>query len=168
MIQIRNGSFETNSSSVHVLVIPKENPIDIPNEVILTGGEWGWSPGIEQDTINYFYQACLDRGPKYVTRFIKFLKKNGVNNIAVDPISWHTTDYKGNPLDEDEYWPDCEGSIDHSGCVPIDELFADEEMLIKFLFGTRSFIETGNDNSDNCPEEEGYDKNKFDVFEKGN
>ena len=41
MITVRNGLFETNSSSVHVLVIPKDNKITIPNAVRLrNGGVW--------------------------------------------------------------------------------------------------------------------------------
>lgn len=38
MITIRNGSSETNSSSVRVLVIPKDTSIAIPKKVYLYGG----------------------------------------------------------------------------------------------------------------------------------
>lgn len=37
MFNIRNGSWETNSSSVHVLVIPKDTNVTIPKKVFLSG-----------------------------------------------------------------------------------------------------------------------------------
>lgn len=52
MIEIRSSIFETNSSSVHVLVIPKDTSISVPHKVFLEGGEYGWSFGTECDTLN--------------------------------------------------------------------------------------------------------------------
>ena len=74
MIQIRQGTFETNSSSVHELVIPKDCELHIPAKVYLTGGEYGWGPETTDDTINYIYQACLDRGQDEVNKFISQTK----------------------------------------------------------------------------------------------
>ena len=51
MIEIRSSVFETNSSSVHVLVIPKDTQVSIPHKVFLEGGEYGWSEDTEYDTL---------------------------------------------------------------------------------------------------------------------
>ena len=51
MLQIRNSLFETNSSSVHALIIPKDNPVYIPKSVRLYGGEYGWEIDEYYDTL---------------------------------------------------------------------------------------------------------------------
>lgn len=70
MLTIRQGLFETNSSSVHVLVIPKDTDISIPSKVYLDGGEYGWQHEKVTDTINYMYQACLDAGDEAKSIYI--------------------------------------------------------------------------------------------------
>ena len=47
MISIRQGLFETNSSSVHALVIPKDAAVHFPSKVVLSGGEYRWFDGSE-------------------------------------------------------------------------------------------------------------------------
>lgn len=53
MINIRKNVFETNSSSMHSLVVSKKNrgfsydlPVDINGKLVVEGGEYGWSPKI--------------------------------------------------------------------------------------------------------------------------
>ena len=45
--------------------------------------------------------------------------------------------------------------VDHCKCIPFEELFGDENLLTKFLFGVNSYVKTGNDNNDDIiyPEE---------------
>ena len=82
MIQIRKGCFETNSSSVHALVIPDDQTISIPTKVTLYSGEYGWENEEYGDTLNYFYQACVDQGRAEVDRFFNYL--DGYKNGMVD------------------------------------------------------------------------------------
>ena len=152
MIQIRKSSFETNSSSVHMLVIPKDEKITIPSRVFLYGGEYGWESDHVTDTINYIYQACLDRDNTEVMKFIYYLTQKGID---VTYAGQETQQYMNS------------GYIDHSGCVPLEDLFKNSKMLDRFLFGG-GWVDTGNDNSDNCPDEENYDSNKYDVLTKYN
>ena len=164
MIQIRKSCFETNSSSVHVLVIPKDTKIDIPRKVFLSGGEYGWSSDTEYDTLNYFYQACLDSGREELEKFFDYLKRKGVEEIHAPEINWVKSAWNGK---EYEYAENNDGYIDHGNEIPLDELFANENLLDRFLFGD-SFIETGNDNSDYCPNKDKYDPDVYDTIRKGN
>ncbi len=165
MIEIRQSMFETNSSSVHVLVIPKDTSISIPHKVFLSGGEYGWSADTEYDTLNYFYQACLDNGREELDKFFEYLKRKGVEEIHAPEINWVKSEWNGK---EYEYAENNDGYIDHCGEIPLDDLFANENLLDRFLFGNDSFVETGNDNDDDCPDEDKYDHNIYDTIEKGN
>lgn len=155
MLTIRSGFFETNSSSVHVLVIPKDTKISIPNEVYLHRGEYGWENDIVYDTLDYFYQACVDAGKEELTKLFSYLLSKGVEEI-------HCTEL--DDPDADSY----DGWIDHREQIPLDDLFANESLLDRFLFGTDSFVKTGNDNGSNCPDENDYDPSVYDTIEKGN
>lgn len=141
MIQIRKGCFETNSSSVHALVIPDDQTISIPTKVTLYSGEYGWENEEYGDTLNYFYQACVDQGRAEVDRFFNYLKSKGIEEIHAPELHW--TKYK-----DFEYVENNDGWVDHSGEIPFDELFANEHLLDSFLFGSGAYVHTGNDNSD--------------------
>ena len=69
MLNIRKGLFETNSSNVYVLVIPKDQAIHILKSVRLSFNDYGWSDGIEYDTLNYLYQACVDKVNRNLINF---------------------------------------------------------------------------------------------------
>ena len=75
MIQIRNNMFETNSSSCHVFMFPKDMGIHIPSTVTLDD---------DYDTVdnmpNLFFNDS-NWGENYATEFIKFLYKSGVKTI---------------------------------------------------------------------------------------
>ena len=154
MITIRHSIFETNSSSVHVLVIPKDAKIIIPNVVYLHRNEYGWSDGNEFDTLSYFYQACVDRGTDEVLKLVEYLKRKGVEEIHCREI--------GSTV------PNFSGFIDHSEEIPLDYLFSNENLLDRFIFGSESFVEIGNDNDEYCPRTSNYDANKYDTIKKGN
>ena len=162
MISIRNRQFETNSSSVHVLVIPKDTNIHIPKVVSLTGGEYGWENEEYWDTLNYFYQACVDAGRESVAQFFAYLKEKGVEEIHAPELHWVKSQYG-----DYEYAENNDGGIDHSGEIPLQDMFANESLLDRFLFGD-SFVVTGNDNSDECPDEDDYDEDQYDTILKYN
>ena len=150
MISIRIGLFETNSSSVHVLVIPKDTDIHIPSHVNLYGGDYDWGPDSEDDTIQYFYQACKDMGKDELNKFFAYLSRK---NIDFEEMSIKT-----------KYF----GGIDHVEELPLEELFNNENLLDRFLFGIGSYIDIGNDNCDNSPSDEDYDLDKYDIIIKTN
>lgn len=164
MIQIRQNSFETNSSSVHVLVIPKDTTINVPKKVFLSGGEYGWQFDTEYSTINYMYQVCIDYGREELEKFFAYLKRKGVEEIHAPELHWVKSEYNGK---EFEYAENNDGYVDHVSEIPLDDMFANENLLDRFLFGD-SFIETGNDNEDGCPDENNYDHDIYDTIEKGN
>lgn len=135
MIQIRYNIYETNSSSVHALVIPNDNPIVIPKTVRLRGGEYGWEDAEYWDTLNYLYEACRYH-PTEKQKLLNFLNRLDIE-IEEDTknVEWNY--------------------VDHCNCIPFEELFGDENLLTKFLFGVNSYVKTGNDNNDDIiyPEE---------------
>lgn len=158
MIAIRLGFFETNSSSVHVLVIPKDTKISIPKTVHLKRGEYGWEDDEVYNTLDYFYQACVDAGIEELNKLFSYLQRKGVEEIHCKEID--------DPGSKD-VWP-YSGYIDHSSGIPLDDLFFNESLLDRFLFGEDSFVKTGNDNVDDCPDENDYDPSIYDTIVKGN
>ena len=157
MINIRYSIFETNSSSVHALVIPKDTQINIPKKVNLYGGDYGWKIGIEGDTLNYFYQACLDEGKDEVEKFFAYLRRKGVEEINAKEMRWNED---GRDMLNDGY-------VDHGYEIPLDELFKNEQLLDRFLFGSNSYVHTGNDNDD-MEWAEDINEEANDVIWKGN
>lgn len=156
MISIRNYLFETNSSSVHALVIPKDAAVHFPSRVVLSGGEYGWEEDTEYDTLNYIYQACVDRGQDELQKLYAYLKR-------------HNIEFTENYSTRFPY-----GYIDHDNEVPLDELFKNESMLDRFLFSDNSCVVTGNDNVDfdeysvEARVEENYPEDKYDILYKYN
>lgn len=74
MIQIRNGIFETNSSSCHVFMIPKNTDIKIPKTVIL-------EDECSADNMLNIYFNDINWGKDDIEPFIQFLYKCGVQEI---------------------------------------------------------------------------------------
>ena len=124
MIQIRKGCFETNSSSVHALVIPDDQTISIPTKVTLYSGEYGWENEEYGDTLNYFYQACVDKGRDEVNKFFAYLKSKGVEEINAPEKKKKKNEYSNY-----EYAENNDGWVDHSEEIPYDELFGNESLL---------------------------------------
>lgn len=151
-IKIRNSVFETNSSSVHAMIVSKEMPkIEPYNNFIHFGlGEYGWEENNyydPDDKASYFYTAaCSIRGYDVRDEIAALLKPYGIVCKFDDPMfeTW-TSDYDGSTC---TYLTN--GSIDHDyECKEfVDTMMNDPEMLIKFLLNEDSFVQTGNDNSD--------------------
>ena len=149
MINIRRGAFETNSSSVHALCISKDTKFTIPNHIILIGGEFGWRDDVDGGTIDYLYQACLDVGKEQL--LFDFLDKHN--------IAW------------ERYSEENNGYVDHANALDLDDLFSDENRLLRFLFGGKSFVKLGNDNSTTYKEFEEWEQSlpsDLEVVWKGN
>ena len=79
MIQIRNGLFETNSSSTHSFVYSNDDRLNIPKEVSLSDlnryGSLDDSPSIK-DRLGFFYDLACDNDKG--EEFIEYLKSKGI------------------------------------------------------------------------------------------
>ena len=135
MRQVRNGVFETNSSSTHSFCISKEPVKDenIPNYLnIRTNEEFGWrtdcynSPEEKAAYLCTVMEDCeLDAEKE------EFL--NRLKNEFHIKVSYKSKN----------------GYVDHSGeaVALVHELLSNTDKLKRFLFNPKSCIYTGNDNS---------------------
>lgn len=167
-ITVRNGVFETNSSSTHSIVVSKKAVTEFPKSINFYQGDFGWE--FEQYSLpTYLYTAICNRDD-YIEKLKSVLDKHNIE---------YTFD--------DSY----EGYIDHESELEdfLEAVFSDEDLLLRCLFGD-SAVYTGNDNSgyteddaDGCmiAREEYYDSDKndyvnnqyhdetnYDYFFKGN
>lgn len=185
MIKIRQGTFETNSSSVHTLCIANKK-VDMHDfegmTLVVTTGEYGWNHEPLNDICSrasYLYTAQLySLYCKYSTTNKKF--KQGVSNIQnawCSILSKYGIAVEFDSLHYDEY-----GFIDDCGIDHCDEL-ADwvdstinhEHSFLKYLFNDDSIIYISNDNvywekiEEETAEINAWLKNHdCSVFEKGN
>ena len=138
-IKIRSSVFETNSSSVHAMIITKgeTNPSD--NAVNFGFGEYGWEEREYHDVCdkaNYFYTAAYDiYGEDIKYRIENVLSKYGIKCRFASPSIGR--------LFEECY-------VDHSYDAKdfVDAMLDNPDMFVRFLFNEDSFIHTGNDNSE--------------------
>lgn len=155
--QIRNSVFETNSSSIHSIVISKK-PVVIGKYISFNIGEFGW----ENDCVNiadYLYTSILCM--KDSKELLEELK-----NI-LDRYSIEYEFEKPKYIEDEEYvWLDY-GYIDHSDETRefIETVLNDEDMLMRCLFGN-SCVYTGNDNQDDCPSGCDIAKTKYYDWDK--
>lgn len=165
---IRNGTWETNSSSTHALCIRKELPESLPSEVYFSLGEFGWEQEIWDDYSTKaaylhtaIYDLCYEDRTLYNTykkEISEILDKYGIKS------EWK----------EVESMSDYNYYIDHSGELEefISNLLKSPELLIEWLFNPESVLVTDNDNSEMELYDQAYDKcaNKdgWYFFGKGN
>lgn len=152
MRQIRQNTFETNSSSTHSICISKTPVVDVRGKHVYFGsGEFGWRADTVTDTASYLYTAMVSAySPEEFREKLEKLK-NILDKYEItydfSPVkevkSSYTPDYSYLVFTRDKY-----ASVDHSHeCIPfIESVLNDEDMLLRYLFGD-SCIYTGNDNS---------------------
>ena len=169
MRQIRQGVFETNSSSVHAICIatnPSEDSIHkMPIEPHFRDFGWEWDIHRNAQTkAEYALTALFDSHShdrdfviEKVKEFRSWLKEE---NLIYDKYWGKLGDaYFGETLygavDYPEYgarWYLPEGiyGIDHGSGTRefVDYVFANKERMWNFLFSDDSFVQTGNDNED--------------------
>lgn len=182
MIQIRNGVFETNSSSTHSIAISKM-PVVAGKYICFGIGEFGWENGVA-DTADYLYTAILEQDDRYdlLNKLKDTLDKYSIEYSFEEPKYTKSRDGKYEWLDY--------GYIDHGYELRdfISAVLNDGDLLIRYLFGD-STVYTGNDNQDSNPsgcdiadeyywaEENGeyikklnpyHDSENYEYFYKGN
>lgn len=170
--QIRQGVFETNSSSTHSICIAKNAELTIPESLHFDFGEFGW----ECDTLksigekaNYLYTGLIANSRKEdVEKIFEILRSKGIEVTAEVPI-YETRSYNDSEGKKVEYeYGQNVGYVDHSDDLKefLDAICADEGKLMRYLFSDLSFVLTGNDNDD-----EDVDINvtyAYDGYYKGN
>lgn len=146
MIQIRQGVFETNSSSTHSIVIPKKTD-KTAQYIEFHIGEYGWENEKVLDTPSYLYTAILytetkDGAVEKIQRIKDVLNAHGIGYSFEKP-KYDNRYYDYEYLDN--------GYIDHGNelCDFIDTILDDEDMLLRYLFD--GVVYTGNDNQDEQP-----------------
>lgn len=148
MISIREGVFETNSSSTHSLVIPKIIA-DKPSKIVFTVHSYGWEER-KYKMANYIYTYILCdmlaqedgltltveniRENKYIKAIEKVLAKNGISCTFRVPK-------------KDDFWGEYDFWIDHRENLfsTFSTIIGNEELLYRCLVG--GTVYTGNDNS---------------------
>ena len=155
---IKQGLFETNSSSIHTITIQKDSTFSIPDEITFKVGEFGWEFETYSDT-NYktsylFTTLCQLYDSEKLTSEITYITQ------ALEEINVETNVIY--PYIDEWY------SIDHVGDLGafIDDLLKDKQLLYSYLFNPNSII--GNDNSEIEVGPEDEDLPNFYYFYKGN
>lgn len=150
MKQIRQGVFETNSSSTHSICIAKDNNYTIPKSVSFEFGEFGW----EHNTLDSIYKKASYVYTGFVAnnrvedfkQLLLTLEEKGIEYMCEEPVYEKYT-YKGN---DGRSYISNGGYVDHSERLTelLDDLVANPQLLLNYLFSPLSFIITGNDNND--------------------
>lgn len=166
MLQIRNGVFETNSSSTHSIVLADKN-VEPGLFVDFAMGEFGWSfrkLTTTDEKASYLYTAacCLYNRDVYQDLY-EILVKYGVECTCSKPAV----------KDKKYGWID-NGYVDHVEGTEqfVERMMNREHALIRYLFSDQSFVVTGNDNCDEDQDE--WMEKQLDVnydhetFYKGN
>lgn len=149
MRQIRTGVFETNSSSVHSICIANDMP-DMEKwrgtHLKVYGDDYGWEQQELADPetrMSYMYTAFMSRYTfdEVKDRLDAVFAPYGVELEFEIPSYWHS-----NYHDCDFY--DC--GIDHDYDLGdfMQATWYDANAMVRFAFGEKSFVHTGNDNTD--------------------
>lgn len=152
--QIRQGVFETNSSSTHSICIAKDAELTIPKSLHFDFGEFGWECDTLQsigEKASYLYTGLIANNRKEdADKIIQLLKDKGIEVTAEEPIFTNKS-YTGSDGKLVEYTSgENIGYVDHSNEMTsfLNAVCEDEGKLMRYLFSDLSFIITGNDNDD--------------------
>ena len=174
-IQIRQGVFETNSSSTHAISICEyHSNVELPEVVKFESNQdFGWEFENYTDVYskaNYLWLAICykyntpedeDKLLEAKATLSQYLERIGV--IA----EFEELEYTESSWNPERRYLDMRGYIDHSGDLyeMVDALLEDPELLYGYLFNSESMVSTGNDNDDRGIE---YAKDAIFSVYKGN
>lgn len=174
-LQVRNGVFETNSSSTHAVSVCAFdiNKHEIPETVVFETGDFGWEIRDYNDVDSkaaYLWTAVvseyqyLDEEEDLIrikSAFTKILNDAGVKNVYFKDADYKTSDWVSRP------YLDVDGYIDHAGDLFgwANEMIEEPELLLGYLFNNESVVSTGNDNDEYGVN---YAKNAVYTIYKGN
>lgn len=196
MKTIRKNIFETNSSSVHTLVIAHDNP-EIPKSKLFFGlGEFGWGPELLNSIgerasylwtyiVNYlageesefswndenFREDVSRIAHKYADKLSSILSKYDIEcEFDYRKSNGFFEGYIDHSADWNTYNYDKENrKYTRNNDSPFEEMLRDgnEQMLIDYLFSDKSQIEVINDNDD-YDNMIDYPDCEYDEYRKGN
>ena len=174
MIQIRQGVFETNSSSTHAISICEfHSNIELPEVVLFeTNQEFGWEFEDYTDVYskaNYLWLAICykydtlgqeDELIRAKATISQYLERIGVRAEFEDCRYVESEWY-------DDKYIDIRGYIDHPEDLYelVDAVLESPELLYGYLFNSESMVSTGNDNDERCVN---YADNAIFGVRKGN
>lgn len=147
---IRKHVFETNSSSMHALVIAKSgNNLETPTELHLAwDGGYGWENEVYTDQVNKFtYLGILAAGIQEeevnneLENYFEKLKEIG---FTIGDYEDDEKEIKKKLLKSWDYYVDHENEA-YGAYMSI---VYDSDRLKRFMLSPKSFITTGNDNDD--------------------
>ena len=166
MLQIRQGVFETNSSSTHAISIAKwDDTMRVPDSIhFCLNKEFGWEFEKYNDVMSkasyLWIAACSIYGNisnednliEIKEKIFNILFDAGVKNITFD-----SGDYIEYDWNNEGALLSFNGYIDHVYSLNnwVDELIDDPNLLLAYLFNPDSQVYTGNDNDDRTPEYNG-------------
>lgn len=144
MLNIRRGTFETNSSSTHAMIIASD-PVAPGMAVYFGIGEYGWDHDkltYPDEKASYLYTGACDYYGRDMRGEIRgLLEPYGVQCLFGHP-RFKTFDDGSQYLDN--------GYVDH--CSELQEfleaVLTDPDRLIRYLFSDDSFVVLTNDNCD--------------------
>lgn len=152
--QIRQGVFETNSSSTHSICIAKDAELTIPKELHFEFGEFGWECNTLQsvdEKASYLYTGLIaNKRNEDAYKIISILKDKGIE-VTFEEAIYEKGSYTNSEGKLVEYTSAKNtGYVDHSNEMTdfLDSVCEDEGKLMRYLFSDLSFIITGNDNDD--------------------
>ena len=181
MRTIREGCFETNSSSTHSICIRTDvdlDKIEVVKEIEITLDdyeyEFGWERVIWYSyeeklaylilgilSMNYCYTTFVETASR-LERLINELKEIGVEKLTLKGLEVHL--YHKDPV----YFSHGESYVDHASEMGdlINACLRDSNRLKRFLFCTDSYIKGGNDNDDE--DVDIHEDYEFEEYYKGN
>jgi hypothetical protein len=155
MRQIRNGVFETNSSSTHSICLDTgvsmrtiRETLQNRTRLVFRLDSFGWEVNhliLPAEKADYLYASILDLYERdEVTQATVFitdtLAKYGIEAVFEEP-EWE--EYNGR-------WITFDAHVDHAGAHDHEEfvqlMLHSESSLMKYLFSSGSFVITANDN----------------------
>lgn len=181
--QIRKGMFETNSSSVHALIIPRVCDRQ-PHGLYVSHEEFGWefvryrSP---DKCISYLCQGVWDNA-KTTARYVNHLKGKDVSEYVKKAVLGFVKPLEDRGIEvvfddgyfepkRNEYgWVD-EGYVDHASTLVgniIHDLSADVDKMIRFIFGGELVTANDNDDYDDFMKLDEIDESRFETMVKYN
>ncbi len=144
---IRNGVFETNSSSTHSVsvTVDPDTVLDgyAPDDdgiIRLHGMQFGWEVENYDDVYTKMVYALqyltYINNPEYIQQFYDVVKEHtGASDIIIDNFDLRKFEYGYGYIDHQ--------SVDDSD---INSVFFDRDKLKMFIFSSKSVLHTDNDN----------------------
>lgn len=148
MVKIRNGMFETNSSSTHTIIVT-DSKTEPGLYVDFSIGEFGWEfekiTSIDEKASYLYTLACEMLGRDVYQDLYEILIKYGVRCECSHPAQFVKSSWsEGEYLDNGYVDHCCDDDAKHF----VERMLNHEHALIKYLFSDESFVVTGNDNCD--------------------